>query len=147
MVDSLRTLFARDLAKLRQEISLYKSESRLWHVDTGIANSGGNLCLHLVGNLNAFIGVGLAGTDYVRNRDFEFSARDVPKSKLLQMIDDTNSTVEKGLRAITPEQWAGNFPITIWEKPTRMDFTLIHLYGHLSYHLGKVNYHRRLLDL
>jgi len=60
IVESLKELFRRDLQKLKQEIELYEKDSNLWKVESSIKNSGGNLCLHLIGNLNTFIGNGLA---------------------------------------------------------------------------------------
>ena len=146
MKATLKSLFQRDLEKLKTEIGLYSAEENLWRTDKSITNSAGNLCLHLIGNLNAFIGAGLAKTDYVRQRDFEFSGKDVPRTSLLQQIDETIVIVEKGLDSLTDEALSGDFPIQIWGKPIGMEFTLIHLATHLSYHLGQINYHRRLLD-
>ena len=54
--------------------------------------------------------------------------------------------VETGLDNLTEDQLGGDFPMIIWEKPTPADYTLVHLATHLNYHLGQVNYHRRLLD-
>lgn len=146
MKATLQSLFKRDLEKLKSEIEQYSSEENLWRTDKSIANSAGNLCLHLIGNLNAFIGTGLAKTDYIRDREFEFAGKDVPRSTLLQQIDETMVVVEKGLDTLTDEALSGDFPIQIWGKPTGMEFTVIHLLSHLNYHLGQINYHRRLLD-
>jgi len=56
LAETLLALFNRDLNKLKTEISLYRDEKNIWLVDKSIANSAGNLCLHLVGNLNTYIG-------------------------------------------------------------------------------------------
>jgi uncharacterized damage-inducible protein DinB len=144
--EALQSLFARDLKKLRTEIELYKNEASLWHVEKDIANSAGNLCLHLVGNLHAYIGVGLGKIDFVRQRDLEFSLKDVPKIELLEKIDATISVVELGLNKVDDDKMDEDFPIVIWDKPTKTGYTLIHLLAHLNYHLGQINYHRRLLD-
>ncbi len=146
MINTLKSLFKRDLEKLKTEIEQYSSEENLWRTDKCIANSAGNLCLHLIGNLNAFIGAGLAKTSYVRQRDLEFSSTSIPRTTLLRQIDETIVVVEKGLNNVTADQLSGNFPIVIWDQPTGMEFTLVHLLSHLNYHLGQVNYHRRLLD-
>lgn len=143
---ALKTLFTRDLQKLKQEIIAYKNEQTMWLVEESISNSAGNLCLHLIGNLNAYVGVGLAKTDYIRNRELEFSAKNVPRATLIKNIEETITIVENGLDSLTEEQLKGNFPIVIWEKETGMVFTLMHLTTHLNYHLGQINYHRRLLD-
>jgi hypothetical protein len=146
LVETLEILFKRDLNKLKKEIESYKTESNIWLVEESIPNSAGNLCLHLIGNLNGYIGVGLAGTNHQRDRDLEFSLKNIPREELLQKIDETIDVVMDGLGNLTEDQMDGNFPVVVWEEPTVMGFTLIHLAGHLNYHLGQINYHRRLLD-
>lgn len=146
ILNTLKTLFKRDLEKLKIEIESYSKEETIWIIDKGISNSAGNLCLHLIGNLNAYIGVGLAKTTYVRQRDLEFSLKDIPKSELIRKIEETIEIVELGLSNLNATQLNNDFPIVIWDNPTEMEFTLIHLTTHLNYHLGQINYHRRLLD-
>ena len=145
--ETLKILFKRDLEKLKTEIELYRNEKSIWYIEKAIANSAGNLCLHLVGNLNAYIGAGLAKTNYVRQRDLEFSLKDIPSSVLVQKIEATMLVVEDGLTTLNEQQLQGYFPVIIWDKPTGMEYTLIHLLTHLNYHLGQVNYHRRLVDV
>lgn len=144
--EALQQLFRRDLQKLKKEIEAYQDEAAIWVVDKNIANSAGNLCLHLVGNLNTYIGIGLAGTDYKRERDLEFSLKNIPVQELVKKIDDTILVVEQGLERLNDDLLQQDFPIVIWDKPTGMVFTLVHLTTHLNYHLGQINYHRRLLD-
>jgi len=142
----LRTILNRDLNKLRQEIASYKQESNLWRVDKDIANSAGNLCLHLVGNLNTYIGATLGNSGYVRNRDLEFSAKGIAQQELLRKIDDTIQIVDKVLSTLTEEQLKQEYPMQVLAEKTSTEFFLVHLATHLTYHLGQVNYHRRLLD-
>ena len=142
----LKTLYIRDLTKLRQEISLYNNESIIWATDKSISNSAGNLCLHLVGNLNTYIGAVLGNSGYVRNRDLEFSLKDVPRLELLNKIDQTIIVIESTLSRLPDAQLETEYPILVWEEKTSTAYLLIHLATHLSYHLGQVNYHRRLLD-
>ena len=63
LIETLELLFTRDLNKLRTEIELYKNEANIWKTERSIANSAGNLCLHLVGNLNTYIGKEIGKTD------------------------------------------------------------------------------------
>ncbi len=56
MKEEIKSLYVRDLLKVKQEIKSYKDERKLWVIADGISNSAGNLCLHLIGNLNHFIG-------------------------------------------------------------------------------------------
>jgi uncharacterized damage-inducible protein DinB len=147
LTQTLKTLFQRDLNKLRKEIELYKEESNLWIIDKGIANSAGNLCLHLVGNLNTYIGKELGGTGYIRNRDLEFSQKDIPQAALLKMIDETIMIVEKVLDTLTDLQLEEEYPVIVFTEKMTTSFFLVHLIAHLDYHLGQINYHRRLLDV
>ena len=146
LMQTLQRLFKRDLLKLRNEVESYISEERIWYVEKSISNSAGNLCLHLVGNLNTYIGSVIAKTNYIRNREQEFSLRYVPKQELLQMIDDTIEVVQDALKLVTEEDLTQEYPILVFTEKTTTEFMLVHLATHLSYHLGQINYHRRLLD-
>jgi uncharacterized damage-inducible protein DinB len=145
-VTVLHTLFERDLAKLSLEIETYQHEPALWRTAPGISNSAGNLCLHLLGNLNTYIGAGLAHTGYVRNRDWEFAAPYVPRAELLAGIAATRDMVADALAGLTDAHLATEYPLLVWEAPTSVGYLLQHLTTHLAYHLGQINYHRRLLD-
>lgn len=146
MIPTLKTMFRRDLDKLRQEIAAYKSEQRLWYTEKGIANGGGNLCLHLVGNLNAYIGAEIGKTGYVRNRPEEFSLKNIPRAELLKMIEETAAVVDVSLDKLAETDLDREYPLLIFEQKTTTGYFLVHLATHLAYHLGQINYHRRLLD-
>jgi len=145
VIDSLKKLFDRDLDKLKDEISKYKQEKFLWAVKKNISNSAGNLTLHIIGNLNYFIGGVLGNNGYVRDRDAEFSKKDVPVNDLLQSIDEVKTTIYNTLEGISEEQLQDNFPINVFGYEMTTLFFLIHLHSHLTYHIGQINYHRRLI--
>ncbi|KFF22450.1 DinB family protein [Chryseobacterium sp. JM1] len=147
IIESLRSLYSRDLNKLKTEIEAYRNENSMWKTDQNIANSAGNLCLHLVGNLNLFIGAELGKTGYVRNRELEFSLKDIPQKELLAMTEATTSIVDQVLSQLTPEDLEKEYPLVVFEDKMTTGYFLIHLITHLDYHLGQINYHRRLLDL
>ena len=146
LTETLKTLFNRDLNKLKSEIESYKNESNLWVIDKEIANSAGNLCLHLIGNLNTYIGATLGNSRYIRNRELEFSLKDIPKQELINMIEATLTVVNQTLDKITEEQLNGEYPMLVFQEKSSTEFFLVHLTTHLAYHLGQINYHRRLLD-
>ena len=146
LTETLLKLFERDLEALKTEIQAYSAEAALWKVQGTIKNSAGNLALHLVGNLQHFIGAVLGNTCYIRNRDYEFSATDVPSQQLLQELDTTLEAIRKILPSLSESELKADFPINVFGHPMSTEFFLIHLGGHLNYHLGQVNYHRRLLD-
>ncbi|GAB3583256.1 DinB family protein [Hymenobacter daeguensis] len=142
----LRSLFDRDLRKLHQEIEAYQNEAAIWRVEKSIPNPAGNLCLHLVGNLNTYIGAVLGHSGYVRHRELEFSQRDVPRAELLASIEATRQVVAATLARLPDEQLGQEYPVLVLETPLSTGHFLTHLATHLAYHLGQVNYHRRLLD-
>ncbi|RYY23617.1 MAG: DUF1572 domain-containing protein [Chitinophagaceae bacterium] len=146
MIEEITDLFVRDLRKLKYEIALYRNHDKLWYQEKAIANPAGNLCLHLIGNLKAYIGTGIGKISYTRDRELEFSATDVPVSVLLSEIDDTIIVVQKSLQTLKDIDLDKEFPVKIWDQSASISFTLFHLLAHLSYHLGQINYHRRLLD-
>ncbi|WP_347921749.1 DUF1572 family protein [Pontimicrobium sp. SW4] len=146
LLDTLIKIFNRDLNKLKTEIELYKSESNLWIVDKTVTNSAGNLCLHIIGNLNTYIGAALGNSGYVRQRDLEFSLKDIPKVELLRQVDEVIHIVENTLSKLTSEDLKKEFKRRATEDKMTTGYFLVHLSTHLAYHLGQINYHRRLLD-
>ena len=147
LINTLQSLFTRDLNRLRNEIELYTKEENLWKVEGNIVNSSGNLCLHLVGNLNTFIGKELGNTGYIRNRESEFSLKNIQRQELVRKIDDTIEVVNKTLDNLDESSLKNEYPIIVFEEKTTIEYLLVHLVTHLSYHLGQVNYHRRMIDL
>lgn len=143
---ALKPLFDTYLQQLLHELLAYRKEEHIWRTEGAIANSAGNLSLHLVGNLKAFIGVPFAGIHYVRNRELEFSLRDVPRAELVADIDDTLQIVTGAMDLITEEQVLLPYPIPTPTNSPNTGAFLAHLACHLCYHVGQINYHRRLLD-
>lgn len=146
IVETLIKLFKRDLNILITEIEAYKEEKNLWIATETVKNSSGNLCLHLVGNLNAFIGAPLGNTGYVRQRDLEFSLKNIPKNELIKQVKDTIIVVENTLNSLSENDLKKEYKRRVNEETMTTEYFLIHLTMHLSYHLGQINYHRRLLD-
>ena len=146
IIDTLKTLFNRDLNRLITEIELYNSEADIWKVKGKINNSAGHLCLHLLGNLNTYIGKELGHTSYVRNRELEFSSEPIPRQKLIQNVKNTIEIINQTLNNFDKNLLEAEYPIKVLEYKTSTVFFLIHLTTHLSYHLGQINYHRRLIE-
>ncbi|SEO91722.1 Protein of unknown function [Flavobacterium sp. CF108] len=147
LIETLKILFNRDLNKLKFEIESYEFEKQIWAVDKNISNSAGNLTLHLIGNINTYIGAQIGKTGYIRNRPLEFSLKDIPKSELIDKIENTIIVVNDVLDVLTEEDLSNIYPEIVFEKEMTTGFFLVHLSTHLAYHVGQINYHRRLLDI
>jgi len=146
LVQELRKVYLKDLEKLKEEIGLYRSEQNIWKVEKQIANSAGNLCLHLVGNLNTYFGAVIGKTGYVRNRDQEFSLKNIPQKELVRMVENTIVMMDKVMKTMTDEELDVEYPLLVLKEKTSTGYFLFHLSSHLGYHLGQINYHRRLID-
>jgi uncharacterized damage-inducible protein DinB len=138
-------ILERDLISLRKEIEAYPAEADLWRGAEGITNPGGTLALHLAGNLQHFIGAVLGDTGYVRDRDAEFAERDVPRAEVLRRIDTALVAVKDALAGLGDADLAREYPLPIGKVRVETGDFLIHLATHLAYHLGQVDYHRRMV--
>lgn len=142
---AIGAMIIRELTSLKAELEAYSVEADIWRVVPGISNSAGNLALHLAGNLQHFIGAVLGGSGYVRNRDAEFSSRGVPRGELTGLIDTTIAVVDRTLKGLEDATLAAEYPEPVARMRLNTQDFLTHLAGHLAYHLGQVDYHRRMV--
>ena len=146
LTENLAVLFERDIQKLKAEITAYRNESHLWLAVPGTGNPGGNLCLHLLGNLQHYIGGVLGNSGYVRTRPTEFSSKNVAVTELVNRMDHTASIVTQTVRSLTDLQLAASYPEKVFDYDMTTAYFLLHLLAHLNYHLGQINYHRRMIE-
>jgi hypothetical protein len=141
----LAALFDRDLAKLNREIAAFPDNAMLWRTLPGITNSAGNLALHLEGNLMEFIGRLLGQIAYSRKREMEFSLKGIGKDELAARIAELQRKIPAVVAGLTSEQIEMEYPQVVFDKAMSTQQFLIHLYGHLNWHLGEIDYLRRIL--
>jgi uncharacterized damage-inducible protein DinB len=146
MLQDLITILTRDLDKLGAELEAFTDEANIWKTTGRITNSAGNLSLHLCGNLNTYIGGMLGNSGYVRDRAAEFSRKDVPRSELLIELAQTKEMIAHTLNQLHPDILEQEYPEPVRGYPMTNGYFLVHLTAHLSYHLGQVNYLRRVLE-
>jgi uncharacterized damage-inducible protein DinB len=140
----LHAIILRDLRALRREVEAYPNDSAVWVVPAGIANSCGTLVLHLAGNLRLYVGHVVGSIAYERDRPREFAARDLPRADLLREIDVTIDAVDRAFVHVTADTLASEFPLAIGAVRVNTQDFLLHCAVHLGYHLGQIDYHRRL---
>lgn len=146
LLNDLAALFSRDLNKLKTELTQYRDEQNIWALPAGINNPAGNLVLHLVGNLNTYIGAELGQSGYIRDRESEFALRNIPRAELIARIDATIIVINQTLPTLDPAKLEEEYPLLVLKEKTSTGYFLVHLATHLGYHLGQVNYHRRLVE-
>lgn len=142
----LLEFFERELHKVKEEIFEYAEEASIWKIHSGIHNSAGNLCLHLVGNLHHFVGAILGNTGYIRQRDDEFALQDVSREVLFRSLDETILMIKNTLQDFTEADFDKIYPLEKHGRTVTTRYMLLHLLTHLNYHLGQINYHRRLIS-
>ncbi len=145
-METLKRLYERELNAVIKELNAFVSEENIWKTVPGISNSAGNLCLHLIGNLKHFIGATLANTGYVRNRDLEFSDKNIARDIVIDELRSTINIINTTLSQLKQEDLNDNFPLPLNNVTYTTDQMLHHLLSHLSYHLGQINYLRRFLE-
>jgi uncharacterized damage-inducible protein DinB len=141
----LADLFRRDLTRLRQQIEAFSADEILWRTLPGISNSAGNLALHLEGNLREFVGRQLGAVAFQRNRPQEFAQTGVSRVEVAARIEDLTAVVTSVIGALTSEQLDSIYPENALGVPLSTRQFLVHLDGHLNYHLGQIDYLRRVL--
>ena len=141
-----QNFYERDIRKLIEEVNLFNNEEDLWRTEGSVKNSCGNLVLHIIGGLNHFIGATLAHTGYVRDRDQEFIRKGVERKDLIAQLEALIPMINKTVNALTREDMEAEFPIFFDKPKTSASYVLVQLLLHLNYHLGQVNYLRRILE-
>ncbi|HEX7025334.1 MAG TPA: DinB family protein [Gemmatimonadales bacterium] len=144
LVGSIGTTLLRELVSLRKEVEAYPSDADLWRVPPGVSNSGGTLAIHLTGNLQHFIGAVLGKTGYVRDRDAEFAIRGLSRSEVLDRIDQTTAALARTFSSLTDDVLGSRYPEPVAKVRVLTGDFLVHLQSHLAYHLGQIDYHRRI---
>lgn len=140
----LKRVLVRDLEGLRAQLNAYPEEHQLWELPSGISNSGGTLALHLVGNVRHFIGATIGGSGFVRDRDAEFGGRNISVSDIEESIDNAIEEVSRALDLVTDEMMEREYPIEVGGERLSTGQFLTHLVNHFAYHLGQLDYHRRM---
>jgi Protein of unknown function (DUF1572) len=145
LLDELRTFLLRDIAGIERELELYPNDSSVWKNVAGLPNPAGNLILHLSGSLQYFFGATLGNTGYVRNRDAEFTKRDVPRSELRKELAAARQGVLAAFEHLTEQRLEQPFPVRISDAELSTRLTMLQLVTHVAYHLGQLDYHRRMV--
>jgi hypothetical protein len=143
--NELAELFSRDIDRLMRELTAFPNEAALWQRLPGISNSAGNLTLHLEGNLREYIGRQLGGVAYDRQRDLEFSSSGVSVDELVRRVGEVKDLIPGIVAGLSDAGLDATYPQEVLGAPITTRKFLIHLQGHLNYHLGQIDYLRRIL--
>lgn len=135
----------REIESVRRSVEAYPTDESLWTPVTGITNTGGTLALHIAGNVRHFLGNLLGGVPYTRDRDAEFSNRSATRAEIVALIEETRKAIAATIPKLSNDVLAGPFPIQLVGRTVSTADIVIHLASHLAYHLGQMDYHRRMV--
>ena len=142
---AISAIICRELRTIERELNAYQTEDQVWALPPGLPNSGGTLALHAAGNLRHFIGTVLGGGSYVRDRDAEFSRRNVPRAELIDGLQQAEKAVRETLTRIDPAMFNEPYPLPVANRRVNTGEFLTHLAIHLAYHAGQLDFHRRVV--
>jgi hypothetical protein len=141
----IAAILHRDLDGFQREIQLFPDDETPWVTPPGVANSAGNLALHIAGNIQHFIGNNLGGIRYDRDRDAEFGRRSGTRDELVGELGRALAIVKQVLPTISPARLDEPFPGATTPVPVSTRRFLIHLATHAAFHLGQAGYLRRIV--
>jgi len=142
---AIAAVICRELRTLERELNAYPTEAQIWEVPAGLPNSAGTLALHLAGNLRHFVGAVMGGTGYARDRDAEFSRRNVPRAELIEELRNAERAVNDTLPSMDAGRFAESYPVPVANRRVNTGEFMTHLVAHLAYHAGQLNFHRRIV--
>jgi hypothetical protein len=144
--NSLAPLFRRDLTRLSQQIDAFPNDESLWQTLPGVTNAAGNLVLHIEGNLREYVGRQLGNLAYRRIRELEFSSKGMSRSELRARLVALTLSIPTVIEGLSVEQMEMEYPEVVLGVAVSTEQFLIHLYGHVNWHLGQVDYLRRIVS-
>ena len=145
VAQELATLLWRDINKVIEQVRAFPEDRLLWETRPGVSNSAGNLALHLIGNLSEYIGRQIGCVAFTRQRPKEFSDKGVSATELITRLEQVAELTHRIVAGLTETTLSAKYPeLVLGYEMTTVHF-LIHLLGHLNYHLGQMDYLRRML--
>lgn len=145
LLQHLKALYLREIATLERELDLYPDDASVWKELVGLPNSAGTLFLHLTGSLQYFFGAVLGKSGYLRDRAAEFTRRNVSRSELKEELSSARQSVLAGFASLSNDDLEQVFPVRFADVDFSTELTLLQFSSHLAYHLGQIDYHRRVV--
>lgn len=124
------------------------SDLAFWTKPYPYGNSIGHLLLHLTGNMQDRVGSRIAGSNYQRDRNREFTeSEQKPKQDIVKAFDEAIEMVLTVMRQQSAQDWAAPyFAATGPSAPDRISI-FIRVLAHCNHHLGQIIYLTKELEI
>jgi hypothetical protein len=135
-IESINRIMIRELQGLKSELLAYQNQGDIWRSVPGLPNTAGTIALHVAGSLQHFVGAQLGDSGFVRDREAEFSRRDVSVAEIVGELDQTIAALDETFASLEEGATDRPFPQEIaGVRPTVGEF-LVHHVAHLLRHRG-----------
>ncbi len=129
----LRTDYLPRIARVIEPLTI----EQIWWRPNEASNSIGNLMLHLAGNVRQWIVGGVGNQDMARDRDLEFSNRELISAeelvaRLRAAVEDACAVIER----VTDDQFGE--PRQIQRFDTTVFEAIYHVVEHFAMHTGQI---------
>jgi uncharacterized damage-inducible protein DinB len=150
----LTFIIARDFVRYYQRVAeqIQKlveplTDEQFWRRPYAYGNSAGHLLLHLTGNLNCYIGAGIARSGYVRDRAREFNDPSrAPKVEVIKSFQAAIAMVVATLETQSASAWPSAFTAQGMEDAGDRFTVFLRCAAHLSHHAGQIIYLCKEMD-
>lgn len=120
------------------------SQEQIWTPGPEGSNSIGTLTHHLSGNLRHFLGAGLLADGYQRDRDAEFADRNISARDLTAELQKALEVAHMALETIDTQLIHAPYQSVDGREFASMAHMLLMIEAHFAYHVGQINYTKRM---
>ncbi len=139
--------YLEDFQKRINGLAVSIPETTFWIRPHEYGNSMGNLIAHLTGNIRFYIGAQLARTDYVRDREHEFSrSRDECRDSVMLDFNDAIDLFKNVLEQQSRDDWGRPYSATGVDDVHDHFGIILRCTMHLHHHIGQMIYIRKAIN-
>lgn len=139
VTEGFKTAF-RDYAQRVRTLAASVTDEQFWRKPYSYGNSMGHLTLHLIGNLNYYLGAQIAQTGYVRDREREFTDQNPPaKEDTVKQFEATIEMVLAMLDRQGEDGWRQSYSAVGVVEADRFGI-ILRCAAHCHHHIGQMIY-------
>ncbi len=119
------------------------TEEQIWYNDEVVINSIGTLARHITGNLNHYLGAGILKNGYVREREKEFTERNIPQAQIIADLQAAVDVAGQALAAVDKVEARQPHRTPCGVDFDSLGYHIVRITTHLAHHCGQADYAER----
>ena len=145
MIEELSDRLLRMYPEEIRECLSALDDEQIWWRPNEASMSVGNMVLHLTGNLNHYLGRGVAASGYKRERAKEFAERGpVSREELLRRFDEGLGWARQAFARMTPESLMET--ADLGQESTEIARLVVGVVTHFNGHVGQIIYVTKMIQ-